>query len=117
MKKKAISSLAIALSISTVALVPGTAHAGGPTRICYNSAGVSDSSVAPGAGVSEAFASDGVTFLTGSFVQNGNMGYGTSYWYTFRSQTSATNFIVIGATNDQSGPWPAYGWMVETWAC
>jgi hypothetical protein len=117
MKKKAIAVAVIALSVSTVALVPGSAHAGGPTTVCVNDEGINNASVAAGASVQAIFASDGVEFLTGSFVQNGNKGYGTGTWFTFRMQSSNSNQIVIGATNYQAGPWPAYGWMTETWAC
>lgn len=115
MIRKAITAAAV-LGIGTVALAPGSAHAGGPTDICNNSAGISQNVVGEQNSVNAAFAYNNDFVLTGLFIQNGNQSV-SAYWVSWRTQIAGTNKVIVGARNDTSGPNTATGWMVETYVC
>jgi hypothetical protein len=119
MNRKAIAGATVALVVGTMTLVPpGSAlasSAGGPTTVCSNFAGVSET-LPPQNSVSEIFAYDGVFLLNGELNQNAYEGINT-HTMTWVIQQANDNYILIGARNNQSSSWPVSGWIIEQWVC
>ena len=115
MSRRTIMMAATIGLTGTVALFPRSAHAAGPTQICYDSAAVYGT-VEPSSNTDVIFGYSGAFQFTGQYIQDGNhLSYAgfTDWW----GQNSSSGYVLVGATNDSGAPVNTEGWMVETWQC